>query len=127
MALTSWKGARVRREDIFTAKNYLTADEIDTLNRIVAVFLESAELRAKLSKTLTLQYWKDTADNLLIDHGVPLLRGRGYHSHEDMKKQIAQVYKEFDSRRKKQEALQADRDDLLALEESAKAVKRQKK
>jgi len=127
MALTSWKGARVRREDIYTAKNYLTSDEIDTLNRIVTVFLESAELRAKLSKTLTLQYWKDTADNLLIDHGVPLLRGRGYHSHEDMKKQIAQVYKEFDSRRKKNEALQADRDDMIALEETAKAVKERKK
>ncbi|MFC2460523.1 RhuM family protein [Selenomonas noxia] len=127
MALTSWKGARVRREDIFTAKNYLTADEIDTLNRIVAVFLESAELRAKLSKTLTLQYWKDTANNLLIDHGVLLLRDHGRHSHEEMKKHIAKVYKDFDDRRKKQEALQADRDDLLALEESTKALKRQKK
>lgn len=93
----------------------------------MTLFLESAELRAKLSKTLTLAYWKETADHLLIEHGVPLLRGHGRHSHKDMKKQIAQVYKEFDSRRKKQEALQADRDDLLALEESAKAVKRQKK
>lgn len=126
MALTSWKGSRVRREDIYTAKNYLTSDEIDTLNRIVSVFLESAELRAKLSKTLTLQYWKDTAEKLLIDHGVPLLCGYGKHSHEDMKTYIAQVYEDFDARRKKQEALQADHDDLLALEAYAKALKKQK-
>ena len=127
MALTSWEGTRVRARDIYTAKNYLTSDEIDILNRIVTLFLESAELRAKLSKTLTLAYWKDTADHLLIEHGVPLLRGHGRHSHKDMKKHISEVYKDFDSRRKKDEALQADRNDMLALEETAKAVKERKK
>ena len=127
MALTSWEGTRVRVRDIYTAKNYLTSDEIDILNRIVTLFLESAELRAKLSKTLTLAYWKDTADHLLIEHGVPLLRGHGRHSHKDMKKHISEVYKDFDSRRKKNEALQADRDDMIALEESVKAVKERKK
>lgn len=127
MALTSWEGARVRAQDIYIAKNYLTSDEIDILNRIVTLFLESAELRAKLSKTLTLDYWKDTADHLLVEHGVPLLHGYGQHSHKDMKKHVAQVYKDFDSRRKKEEAEQADRDDMLALEESAKAVKARKK
>ena len=127
MALTSWEGTRVRARDIYTAKNYLTSDEIDILNRIVTLFLESAELRAKLSKTLTLAYWKDTADHLLIEHGVPLLRGHGRHRHKDMKKHISEVYKDFDSRRKKNEALQADRDDMIALEETAKAVKERKK
>lgn len=126
MALTSWDGTRVRVRDIYTAKNYLTSDEIDILNRIVTLFLESAELRAKLSKTLTLDYWKDTADHLLIEHGVPLLRGHGRHSHEDMKKHISEVYKDFDSRRKKEEAAQADRDDMLALEETANTVKGRK-
>jgi len=47
MALTSWKGGIVRKQDIYTAKNYLTKDEIDTLNRLVVIFLETAELRAK--------------------------------------------------------------------------------
>lgn len=122
MALTSWQGERVHSTDIYIAKNYLTADEIDTLNRIVTVFLESAELRAKLSKTLTLQYWKDTADKLLIDHGVPMLRGHGSHSHEAMKTHVTQVYKDFDARRKQQDALQADRADMLELEARAKAI-----
>ena len=93
----------------------------------MTLFLESAELRAKLSKTLTLAYWKETADHLLVEHGVPLLRGHGRHSHKDMKKHITEVYKEFDARRKKDEALQADRDDMIALEESVKAVKERKK
>jgi hypothetical protein len=47
MALTSWKGNIVRKRDIYIAKNYLTKDEIDTLNRLVVIFLETAELRAE--------------------------------------------------------------------------------
>jgi len=47
MGLTSWVGAVVRKQDIVIAKNYLTADELDSLNRFVSVFLETAELRAK--------------------------------------------------------------------------------
>src|SRR5690625_1030209 len=45
--LLSWQGGRVRKQDILVAKNYLTEDEIDTLNRLVMIFLETAELRAK--------------------------------------------------------------------------------
>ena len=47
MALTSWKGSIVRKQDLIIAKNYLSEDEIDTLNRLVVIFLETAELRAK--------------------------------------------------------------------------------
>jgi len=47
MNLTSWKGSIVRKQDINMAKNYLIHDEIDTLNRLVVIFLESAELRPK--------------------------------------------------------------------------------
>src|SRR5699024_6513145 len=58
MSLTSWKRARVRKQDVAIAKNYLTADEVDTLNRLVVIFLEQAELRAKDRKDLTLDYWR---------------------------------------------------------------------
>ncbi len=54
MNLTSWKGSIVRKQDIFIAKNYLTEDEIDTLNRLVVIFLESAELRAKNRMDITM-------------------------------------------------------------------------
>lgn len=67
MALTSWswKGSRVRKEDVVIAKNYLTQDEIDTLNRLVVIFLEQAELRVKERKDLTLAFWRDNVDALL--------------------------------------------------------------
>jgi hypothetical protein len=56
MNLTTWDGKRVRKQDVIVAKNYLTADEIDTLNRLVVIFLEQAELRVKERKDLTLDY-----------------------------------------------------------------------
>ena len=58
MALTHWKGKVVRKQDIYTAKNYLTENEIDSLNRYVTVFLETAELRAKNQQDITMNFWK---------------------------------------------------------------------
>ena len=64
MGLTTFKGSRVRKEDIFIAKNYLTEKEIDTLNRLVSLFLDTAELRIQNEEILTLDYWKSETDNL---------------------------------------------------------------
>ena len=57
--LQTWKGRIVRKGDITTAKNYLNADEVDTLNRLTVIFLETAELRVKERKDLTLKYWRE--------------------------------------------------------------------
>lgn len=126
MALTSWKGTIVRKSDIIIAKNYLTADEIDTLNRLVTIFLESAELRAKMRKDLTLAYWRGTVDKLLEDHGIPILAGRGSHSHDEMVQYVTDTYAEFDARRKQAEALQADADDFTELEREIPEIKHRK-
>ncbi len=64
MSLTSWKATLVRKQDIYIAKNYLTEDEIDSLNRFVIVFLETAELRAKNRQNLTTDFWRLNIDNL---------------------------------------------------------------
>ena len=126
MALTSWSGSVVRKRDILIAKNYLTADEIDTLNRLVTIFLESAELRVKMRKDLTLPYWRGTVDKLLEDHGVPVLADRGSHSHDEMVRYATDTYVEFDARRKKADAQQADADDLAELEREIPAIKHRK-
>ena len=46
MGLTTWEGARIRKADVSIAKNYLKAEELEGLNRIVTAYLEFAELRA---------------------------------------------------------------------------------
>ena len=66
MAFKSWKGTIVRKQDIYIAKNYLNEDEIDTLNRLVVIFLETAELRVKEKKDITMHFWKQNVDKMLI-------------------------------------------------------------
>lgn len=123
MALTSWSGAIVRKKDIIIAKNYLNKDEIDSLNRLVTIFLESAELRVKMRKDLTLAYWRHTVDKLLSDHDIPVLSNHGHHSRREMLDTVNAAYDAFDARRKQEEARQADEDDLKELEAEIPAIK----
>ena len=126
MALTNWSGSRVRKQDVIIAKNYLTADEIDTLNRLVVIFLEQAELRARERKQLTLDYWRQNVDRLLEFNDRPVLDGVGSISHESMKRIARDRYETFDEQRCAGEARQADAEDLQALEEIEKRLEKGK-
>src|SRR5690606_27844040 len=77
MGLTNWKGSVVRKQDITIAKNYLTADELDSLNRLVVIFLEQAELRVKNQQDLTMSYWQDNLDKLIAFNEFPVLKTTG--------------------------------------------------
>lgn len=123
MALTSWEGSVVRKGDIYTAKNYLTEDEIDTLNRFVMVFLESAELRAKNRQDITMDFWRENIDKIITFNDKELLKGNGSISNEQMKKLVGKVYEEFDTKRKQFEAQQADLYDLKEIEDWEKNIK----
>jgi hypothetical protein len=124
MALTSWSGSIVRKADVIVAKNYLTSDEIDVLNRLVTIFLESAELHVKMRKDLTLDFWRASVDKLLLDHGVPLLQSHGRITMEQAQIHAHKIYEEFDARRKAFDAAQADELDLLELEQETKNIKK---
>lgn len=124
MALTSWSGSIVRKADVIIAKNYLTSDEIDVLNRLVTIFLESAELHVKMRKDLTLDFWRASVDKLLLDHGVTLLQSHGKVTMEQAQIHARKIYEEFDSRRKAFDAAQADELDLLELEQETKNIKK---
>ena len=100
MALTSWKGNVVRKQDIYIAKNYLSDDEIDVLNRLTVLFLDSAELRVKERKDLTLDYWRKNVDNLLDFQNKDVLKNAGAISNKQMENIVDAVYEEFNNRRK---------------------------
>ena len=123
MGLTNWPGVVVRKADVIVAKNYLTADEIDTLNRITTIFLEAAELRVKRRMTLTLPFWQETVDTMLKANLFELLKGPGSVAHERAVAIVGERYAEFDARRRESERLLADAADLEELrriEEEAK-------
>lgn len=127
MNLTSWKGSIVRKQDIFIAKNYLTHDEIDTLNRLVVIFLESAELRAKNRLDITIDFWRENVDRILNFQDKKILTNAGSISKAEMEKLVSKVYSQFDQRRKEYDALQADNKDLEELKKLEQEIESKKK
>ena len=124
--LLHWQGSKVRKQDIFIAKNYLTEDEIDTLNRLVVIFLETAELRAKNRQETRMTFWKQNVDQIITSNGFPLLSHAGSISHEQMKDQTSTLYQKYDRQRKIEEAKEADQqdeDELKAIEAKIKQRK----
>lgn len=123
MGLTTWKGTIVRKEDIYIAKNYLTQSEIDMLNRLTALFLDSAELRVQEYKELTLDYWLNSTDDLLRFQGKEILQNAGTVSKKAKDLFVEKHYALFDKRRKEQQAIEAD----LRDEQELKAIEQQLK
>ena len=123
MALTSWKGSVVRKQDIYIAKNYLNADEIDSLNRFVIVFLETAELRAKNRQDITMNFWHENVDRIIEFNDKTVLDHKGSISHAQMEEFVEGVYERFDVRRRTQDAYTADADDLEELKQIAQNLK----
>lgn len=123
MALTTWSGSRVRKQDVIIAKNYLSTEEVDTLNRLVVIFLEQAELRAKDRKDLTLAYWRENVDRLLVFNDRPVLTNAGSVSNDEMKAIAHDLYDIFDQNRRHTEALAADAEDIKTLELIEKQAK----
>jgi|EP01036_Dinobryon_divergens_P039904 hypothetical protein len=125
--LLHWKGGQVRKQDILVAKNYLTEDEIDTLNRLVVIFLETAELRTKSRQETRMVFWRQNVDQIISSNGFPVLAHAGSVSHEQMESLTSAQYAHFDQRRKAQEALQADKQDEAELKSLESKLKRRPK
>ena len=124
MALTSWKGNVVRKQDVFIAKNYLNADEMDTLNRLVVIFLETAELRAKNREDIKMSFWKENIDRILEFNEQRILTNTGKISNAAMEEKIKEIYILFDENRKKYDAQNADYQDDIELDDLFKQVKK---
>ena len=122
MGLTTWKGSIVRKGDVVIAKNYLQDSEIDSLNRLVDIFLTSAEERVKGRRDLTLGYWRKNVDNLLTFQEKDILQGKGSISNAEAEEIVRSVYDTFNAKRKQLDAQIADAEDLKMLEDLEKSI-----
>lgn len=77
MGLTSWKGTRPHRDDVGIAKNYLTKEELDILERLVSQFLDFGELQALTKKAMRMTDWTHKLDAFLTVNDRDLLPGLG--------------------------------------------------
>ncbi len=122
MGLTTWKGSIVRKGDVIIAKNYLQDNEIDSLNRLVDIFLTSAEERVKGRRDLTLDYWRKNIDNLLTFQDKDILQSKGSISNAEAEEIVRSRYDIFNVKRKQLDAQDADAEDLKILENLEKSI-----
>lgn len=120
MGLTSWRNSpkgRIRKDDVTIAKNYLTKEELESLNLIVSAYLDLAELRAKRHQVMYMKDWVVQMDKFLLADDRELLQNAGKIS-ADIAKDKAET--EFEKFRIKQDRLyQSDFDRFLQLGKKA--------
>lgn len=127
MGLTNWKGSRVLKTDIGTAKNYLDKNEIDTLNRITVMFLDQAEFRAQRRQTIQMADWENFLDKFLNDVELPVLENVGSISREIALDYASHQYDQFAERRRQEAQQKADQNYIDDLKKSAETLKRNRK
>ena len=116
MGLTSWRNSpngKITESDVIIAKNYLSKDELEDLERIVNAFLEIAENRARRHIPMTMEDWSTRIDKFLLADDRDILKDAGKISHE-----IAcdKALTEFEKYRIKQDKLYKSDFDLLMEE-----------
>jgi len=127
MGLTSWKGGRVLKRDIGTAKNYLDAREIDTLNRITVMFLDQAEFRAQRRQDIRMRDWEGFLDKFLHDTELPVLSGPGTVSRDEALEWAQGQYDAFAERRRLEAEAEAEARYVEDLRKSAKVLETRRK
>ena len=98
MGLTTWRGAMPTKHEAEIAKNYLTEDEVDMLNRIVNLYLDFAELQAKSHVPMYMKDWIKKLDDFLTLSGKELLTHAGTVSAEVAKLKADTEYDRFRER-----------------------------
>lgn len=114
MGLTTWESApdgKIQKYDVSIAKNYLSDQELDFLNRLVSLYLDYAELQAERNIPMTMEDWAGRLDSFIEFNDRELLMGSGKISYEEAK---LHAETEFEKYRITQDALfQSDFDKMM--------------
>ena len=95
VGMTNFSGTRPTKKEVAIAKNYLTDDELDTLNRLVTSYLEFAELQAKMRKPMKMQDWIKKLDDFLNLSDFEVLQHRGKISHKQALQKANEEYDKY--------------------------------
>ncbi len=99
MGLTSWKGDKVRKQDVKVAKNYLTEKEMKSLNRIVTMYLDYAEDQAERNQPMYMKDWIEKLNAFLQFNGREILENAGKISAKVAEQLAVQEYEKFNQSR----------------------------
>ena len=98
MGMTNWVGSRISKSEAEIAKNYLNAEELDLLNRIVTLYLDFAELQAVQRKAMTMREWIGKLDDFLKLSGRDILTHAGRISHDAALRKAHEEFEKFHTR-----------------------------
>ena len=125
MGLTSWAGAKPKKADAESAKNYLAEQELDVLNRIVNMYIDFAELQAIQKKPMYMADWIGKLDDFMKISGREVLAHAGKVSHELAMLKANDEYEKY-SERTKNELSPVEQHFLASIEETAKRLEKKK-
>lgn len=111
MGLSTFKGELPTLEEAKVAKNYLSAEELKSLNALVSGYLDFAERQAQREVKMTMKDWREHVDRILGATGEDLLIGNGRVSREMMVDKVNQEYKKYSAKT----LSQVERDYLAAI------------
>lgn len=96
--MTSWSGDRIRRPDVEIAKNYLSAEELDALNKIVSAYLDIAEVNALSQEPMYMKDWLSTIDDYLKMTRRDILDTKGRVTHSQALEKAHREYELYKAR-----------------------------
>ncbi len=112
--LTSWGGDQVRRKDVTISKNYLQKDELETLNRIVTMYLDYAEFQAQNQRQMFMKDWREKLNAFLQFNGQAILQDKGKITKEIADQLAVGNYEKFHQKRLQEaDALPSDFDKAI--------------
>lgn len=117
MGLTSWSGEHVQKSDVVVAKNYLSKEELDSLNQIVNMYLDHAERMAKDNIPMHMSDWAEALDEFLKFERADILLGAGKISHALAVQKAHKEYEKYDANRQIEMSKDLDKEllDILKL------------
>lgn len=121
MGLTSISKGGVKRQDVTVAKNYLSHDELQVLNRMVTAYLEFAELQAVRRKPMYMKDWITKLDDFLRMTEYDILLNAGTMSHEEATDHALAEFRKY-KERTKDEPSEVEKHFLKSIEDAAKLV-----
>ena len=98
MGLSTFKGELPTLEEAKVAKNYLSAEELKSLNALVSGYLDFAERQAQREVKMTMKDWREHVDRILSATGEDLLIGNGRVSREMMVDKVNQEYRKYSAK-----------------------------
>ncbi|MHB8789987.1 MAG: virulence RhuM family protein [Desulfobulbaceae bacterium] len=122
MGLNSWKTGEVRKTDVTIAKNYLSEEEIDELNRIVVMWLDFAEDQARRRKQVFMLHWEQKLDDFLRFNDRRVLPNAGKVSKQAAEDHAHTEYERFAQRRREHKESLGVAESIKQLEEAAKKL-----